>query len=1037
MNVSKLQTVVLTVALAMCSVQASISLRVFSREEAVHEHNISKPRIYIENIGTEPVSSFYYHYYFRTENNKTPVLEDYYTPNSAVTLEDLEDGLYRVRYHFSGVTLAPGEVLPNTDGNVVGLRYHDWSAWDKTNDPSNNASAEFALNGQIPVFLSDGTPGHGNDLPDPENPPQPPAVAYGFGDYAVFSSDYTDLRDRSLVRGGNAGSARYTEAGCDAVLEGSLLSGGNVFLRERARIEGGVTAQEQIHKQNNIVISGEEREHAQINFPEFADASVEYGTEDITVGPNDTAQLDPGRYRNITVYANAVIHIAPGVYEIKALVIEPDVKITFESGEGLRTEIQISDDLRIGDRVSMGFENEILPLAVSFYSAQSGQLRIGTDAVVYGLFTAPNADIHVSSRTTLYGAVRAKRVVVKPEAVVCKPPLLRDLWHSEWAYAPPFDPFVFSYDAVVPDVTSVLLVVPEATEGATVTVSSNPLGIPVELSGVNTDIIVHVEDSVGCGKTEYVLSVEKSAGYQIFVNENSPASPGQEDGNSWSGAFRCLQQAIDTAMVKGKEIWVAEGIYTPTYRTDSEDPRSATFLIQPGVEIKGGFRGNETDSVPRGSPYNTILSGDLAGNDDSLSMWPPAVEDSTFVSDNAYHVVTLKGSTGAKGIRLEGLLITGGVADGEGENSVGAGLLNHSCSPTIVFTGFRRNIADSSGAGIMDKGGFRRIENSLFEENFSLSGNGAGLYTTSSNLTIDASVFDGNQVKGTEEGFGGGAIYAKGSVVHMVNCVLTRNRSQTHAGALFNNKGTVSITNCTFAANFADSAGQSILNVDATAGIVNTILWNTQGRSEVEGDGFTITYSCVTGGYEGEGNIDRNPLFRSMNNPGGDGGYGTRSDGLQLLSSSPCRNTGNNDVAPEVDLLTRYRPIGSRVDMGAYESLPASTTQDGFGYINPDGIFIPDPEITVLDTLVSHRIIHVYAKSNLAYVGRVLIENTRRTRSKTEIYTDVYVKNSDGTVRHNLPPVRVRLFKVGETPDNLIFQTRTRHGQGKPIIFVS
>ncbi len=150
--------IVLPLCLYIRTAISSPMVKIFSYEEATPPSNISKPRIYIENIaGSAPISNFYYYYYFTTENNKTPVLEDYYTPKSTPTLESLGNGNYRIKFTFSGVTLQPGQICPNTGGEVVGIRYTDWSQVDISNDFSNNSGNSFALNPNIPVYLYDGT----------------------------------------------------------------------------------------------------------------------------------------------------------------------------------------------------------------------------------------------------------------------------------------------------------------------------------------------------------------------------------------------------------------------------------------------------------------------------------------------------------------------------------------------------------------------------------------------------------------------------------------------------------------------------------------------------------------------------------------------------------------------------------------------------------------------------------------------------------------------------------------------------------------
>jgi hypothetical protein len=162
----------LLVCILFQTASAVVSLRVFSKDEGPIENSLSRPRFYIQNFGTEPLSNFYCYYYFTTEQSKTPILEDYYTPDATITLENLTNGNYRVRIDFTGITINPGQTHPNPDGEVIGLHYGDWSAWDKTNDFSNTGLTSFTLNGNIPVYSLGGVLIYGNLPSDPATPPQ-------------------------------------------------------------------------------------------------------------------------------------------------------------------------------------------------------------------------------------------------------------------------------------------------------------------------------------------------------------------------------------------------------------------------------------------------------------------------------------------------------------------------------------------------------------------------------------------------------------------------------------------------------------------------------------------------------------------------------------------------------------------------------------------------------------------------------------------------------------------------------------------------
>jgi hypothetical protein len=1024
-------TAVLMILLIMEAAFSSVAVRIYSKQEGLNETSISKPRIYIRNIGTEAVSNFYYYYYFKVENGMTPFVEPYYTPDCAVTLENKGNGLYAVKFSYNSISLQPGQILPNPDGNVIGVHYSDWSTFLKENDPSFVSSDVFVQNQNIPVYKSDGTLISGNYFP-PSAPPVPPKVDASYGSYAVLSKSYTDIRDNAQIKDGFVGSSQYVEVGCDAVVNGSIISGGNVVLRDRANISGDVSLSGTLIKQNSIIIGGTVRQNAETNFPEISSYPVIYGANDITVADNASYDLTPGNYKDFHAFSNSIIRIWPGNYKFKTFIAEPGVKLILKPGDGQKTSIDVSDNIRFADRDTMRFESgDPKPLSIRIFSAQSGLLSIGTDGIIYGMISAPMAELHVYSRTKVFGILNGDRVIVEPQASVCKPPVLVDLWHSEWAFGPSFDPLQLDYTAVVPDATVSVIVKPVTLPGLAVKVNGRSGDSTAYLNASSTKVPIEVSSQDNCGITLYNLLFAKASRYMIYVNDNSPCSPGNEDGNSWQTAFKDLQKALDYA-TSGKEIWVAEGKYKPSKRTDSLDARSATFQIKSGIEIKGGFKGTESDSVPTGSPYNTILSGDISGNDDSISVWPPSVSDKKYLSDNVYHVITTSGNS--KSIHIYGLVIQSGAANGSGYNKVGAGILNKNGSPTIEYCGILKNYSDSSGAGIYDEGGFTSVVNCLFKNNVSSKGNGSGLFIKSTKtIKIDASVFDGNATKDTSSLSGGAALYISGASTEIVNSIFTRNIANGKGGAIFNNGSILKVTNCTFYNNSAVKGAGGINNQLAKDTIVNTILWDT--NIEISDTISNVTYSCIKGGYPGVGNFTSDPLFVNANKPeGNDSIWGSLDDGLVLQSTSSCIDRGiKNGSIPTIDILFTER---ESPDIGAYEYFVAQTSDKTFGYIDPNGFFVADGAINVIDQIYHWWYVSIYAQSNYAAVAQVLIKKDKYTSSKFTIYSYLYSLDNNGNEIYSLSPVRIELFKVGERNGMLVFQTQTS-SQGKPMVFVN
>src|SRR4030042_2152326 len=98
------------------------------------------------------------------------------------------------------------------------------------------------------------------------------------------------------------------------------------------------------------------------------------------------------------------------------------------------------------------------------------------------------------------------------------------------------------------------------------------------------------------------------------------AAAGAGDGSSWADAYIHLQDALAAAAGADKpvEIRVAQGVYKPDQGAGiTPGDRAATFQLLDGVALKGGYAGitgAKADARDFES-YDTILSGDLAGND--------------------------------------------------------------------------------------------------------------------------------------------------------------------------------------------------------------------------------------------------------------------------------------------------------------------------------------------------------------------------------------------------------------------------------------
>ena len=98
------------------------------------------------------------------------------------------------------------------------------------------------------------------------------------------------------------------------------------------------------------------------------------------------------------------------------------------------------------------------------------------------------------------------------------------------------------------------------------------------------------------------------------------SATGEESGLIWRNAYSSLREAINEAnsllaiadTTFSGEIWVAEGIYHANDNNPSSLNANQSFRINPGIQLFGGFEGNESAFTERDPLTNiTVLSGDL------------------------------------------------------------------------------------------------------------------------------------------------------------------------------------------------------------------------------------------------------------------------------------------------------------------------------------------------------------------------------------------------------------------------------------------
>jgi Right handed beta helix region len=441
-----------------------------------------------------------------------------------------------------------------------------------------------------------------------------------------------------------------------------------------------------------------------------------------------------------------------------------------------------------------------------------------------------------------------------------------------------------------------------------------------------------------------------TASQTLYVRADAPNGGSGQD---WSSAFNDLTDALDAAAVSGgqvDQIWVAQGMYVPSRGSISNDPRTWTFQLVGGVDVFGGFAGNETLLEQRDwVAHPTILSGDILGDDES-----------GFVNniDNVRHVVSADRLEISRA-GIDGFGITGGNAAGRSANfnHSGGGLRLFSSKVGVRNCRIYGNSSNARGGGLFVHSGEVVLFNCDVEANRSSSG--GGLYTQFS-VTIRACAFRDNFTWTTASGPGGlevgrdsliissvieGNVALNGNFggilitdrAWMINCLVVGNSAPSGRGGGVGATASARIVNSIIMGNFGRVSGgvyvagtspleePSIINSiiafnegDRDIGgieiggniaprIANSIVWRNEAvaipSQQVQISGSVnprIDWSCVQlwdGSFGGTGNFGDNPMFVDPFGP--DGIRGTEDDDLRIQRNSPCQETGDNIAVPQ------------------------------------------------------------------------------------------------------------------------------------------
>lgn len=247
--------------------------------------------------------------------------------------------------------------------------------------------------------------------------------AGSFGDVPLVALDGALLvgdRARSQTPAGTPAGAlqlggAQVNVGADAKL-GTLRTQGAIRLRNRARVDGDVSSGGLVTKDSDVVVTGTTQQNAVVapfNEERFSIDLDSNPSNPVSVGPDATRTLTPGRYGALTVNSRSTLRLSTGDYSFTTALIEPTTTIRIDDTAG-PVRLLLDGNLTFRGAITT-VSGEPPALLVVQFGASTAML----DAAFKGSVMAPSGSIILGPGGQPHeGSFFAKSVEVRPDTVV-------------------------------------------------------------------------------------------------------------------------------------------------------------------------------------------------------------------------------------------------------------------------------------------------------------------------------------------------------------------------------------------------------------------------------------------------------------------------------------------------------------------------------------------------------------------------------------------------------------------------------------------
>ena len=236
------------------------------------------------------------------------------------------------------------------------------------------------------------------------------------GGAALWANNQLQLRDRSSLLGadGNAGTAYSSGDGGVQVgvqaLVGDIVSVGNVFLQDRANVQGDISTSASVQQQNQVFVGGSISQTTSLNLPALPQIPAVGAVPNTwtSIEPGQSLQLAPGAHGNVSVKTGSTLILEEGQQVFASLSLEPGAVVRLLGSSPF-------DIVVVGNFQARGTFEGATPKLILL---SNGYITFETS--FSGSVVAPEASLAFGAgqQLTFSGSYYAKNIEVRPDVTV-------------------------------------------------------------------------------------------------------------------------------------------------------------------------------------------------------------------------------------------------------------------------------------------------------------------------------------------------------------------------------------------------------------------------------------------------------------------------------------------------------------------------------------------------------------------------------------------------------------------------------------------